>query len=309
MPLRTSRRWAWSWLQRLTVLVAIVDVPARVGASAPLENQVGGSAESLEARALVTLPGQDRDQAVAATVHIVNPVPSNTPEQLKAEIVAAEAALSLRAEVDGVAVVYDSPSVSISLRKVSPKSLIESGAKLEAADGAGITLPADPRIKGRHGGPVTVTITSYHTADKVKEVPTVKYGADRKLRRMSGPDSISGTVQKEDRVDFFMTRTSVSWRGTVDVKVPGLAAQVPAHDRPWTPYGSEALSQYPEEKAQVRLEVEALVGLKDEAERQRGFRRLARQWHPDKHPEEEKERATEVFAYMQELRQSLLPAS
>merc|ERR1719270_422673 len=129
---------------------------------------------------------------------------------------------------------------------------MESGTKLEAANGAGITIPADPRIKGRHGGPVTVSVTSYHTGDKVKEVPTVKYGANRQLRRMTGPNAISGTVQKEDRVDFFMTKTSVSWRGTVNVKVPGLGAEVPAHDRPWKPYGKEEDVRYPEEKAQIR---------------------------------------------------------
>lgn len=262
--------------------------------------------EEAKAQALVVLPDETEGKAVAAAVHILNPVPSNTPEALKAEIIAAEAALALRAEVDGAPAVYDSPSVSITLRRVSPKALVESGTTLETPNGAGITLPADPRIKGRHGGPVTISVTSYHTGDKVKEVPTVKYGANRQVRRMSGPDG--GTVQKEDRVDFFMTKTSVSWRGTVNVKVPGLSAQVPAHDRPWAPYGEAADALFAEEKAEVRQEVEALAALGDEAERRRGLRRLAQKWHPDKRPDD-RERATEVFAYLQELRHTVLPAN
>lgn len=290
---------------RLLVFSACVVVAASLESSSPLTRSGKRLAEA-RARALVALPDQAEGQAVAAAVHIMNPVPSNTPEELKAEIIAAEAALSLRAEVDGAPAVYDSPSVSISLRKVSPKALVESGTKLEAPNGAGITLPADPRIKGKHGGPVTISVTSYHTGDKVKEVPTVKYGANRQVRRMTGPDG--GTVQKEDRVDFFMTKTSVSWRGTVNVKVPGLAAQVPAHDRPWNPYGESGDVLFPEDKEQVRSEVEALAALDDYVEQRRGLRRLAQKWHPDKRPDD-LERATEVFAFLQDLRQTLLPAS
>jgi len=270
-------------------------------AAPPLTRSAQKLAEA-QARALVALPNNE-GKAVSAAVHILNPVPSNTPEALKAEIIAAEAALALRAEVDGPPAVYDSPSVSISLRRVSPNALVESETKLETPNGAGITLPADPRIKGRHGGPVTISVTSYHTGDKVKEVPTVKYGANRQVRRMTGGDG--GTVQKEDRVDFFMTKTSVSWRGTVNVKVPGLAAQVPAHDRPWAPFGEKGESLYPGEKAELRTEVEALAAL-GEDEKRRGLRRLSQKWHPDKRPED-LERATEVFAYLQELRQSIMP--
>mmetsp|Transcript_31616 Transcript_31616/g.104795 ORF Transcript_31616/g.104795 Transcript_31616/m.104795 type:complete len:304 (+) Transcript_31616:176-1087(+) len=247
--------------------------------------------------------------AVAAAVHIVSSVRVATPEALKAEIVAAEAALSLRAEVDGAPAVYDSPSVSISLRKVSPRALAEVGASLEAVDGASVKIPADPRVKGKHGGPVTVTVTSYHTGDRIKELPTVRYGANREMRRVGGPDSISATKQKEDRVDFFMTKTSVSWRGTVNIKVPGLSAQVPAHDRPWTPFGEDGKNVlFVEEKAEVRREVEALASLADSAERQRGLRQLARRWHPDKHKDEDVPRATEVFTYLQELRAALIPS-
>lgn len=267
--------------------------------------------EPLDEQALVLvsgplggLPGDGK--AVAAAVTIVSSVRSTTTEALKNEIIAAEAALTLRAEVDGAPAVYDSPSVSISLRKVSPGALALSGANLETVDGAGVTIPADPRVKGRHGGPVTITVTSFHAGDGVKELPSVKYGANRELRRVGGQDSLSGTKLKEDRVDFFMAKTSVSWRGTVDVKVPGLAAQVPAHDRPWTPYGTDG--NFVDEKLEVRSEVEALAALPegDSAQKMRGLRRLARRWHPDKNPEDV-ERATEVFTYLQELKAALFP--
>lgn len=240
--------------------------------------------------------------SVPAVIRILNHVRSTTPEELKHEIIAAELALALRAEVDGAVVIYDSPAVSIALRKVSEKALIE-GTKIEAPDGSSVQIPADPRVKGRYGGPVTVSLTSYHAGDAVKELPTVKYGAQRRLRRVGGRDS--ATVQQEDRVDFFMSRTSVSWRGTVNVKVPGLAAQVPAHDRPWRPFGEN--ETFAAEKAEVRQELERLVG-QPSAERLRGYRKLARKWHPDKCPEE-KDRATAVFEYLQELRQALLGSS
>jgi len=256
-------------------------------------------------RSLIVLDNaHEKEQAVTAAVHIVSNVRSTTPEALKAEIVAAEAALAMRAEVGGAPVVYDSPSVSISLRKVTADALVESGADLETIDGAGIKIPADPRIKGKHGGPVTISVTSYHTGDNFKELPTARYGKNRKMRRMSGPDSISGTTQEEDRVDFFMSKTSVSWRGTVDVKVPGLSASVPAHERKWNPIGSDnADSLYSEEKAEVAREFEAVAALSG-AERARGLRRLARRWHPDKNPEDHA-RATEVFSFLQDLRETL----
>ena len=259
----------------------------------------------------------NKESGDVVALRLFSPVRSTTQEAIKAEVIAAEAALEIRAEVDGLPVVYDSPAVSISLRKVSPEALIQSGAEVEAPDGASVKIPADPRIKGRHGGPVTVTVTSYHAGDAVKEMPKVKYGAQRQVQ--TEPTSEAAAInsstteslnlsnetqeQKSDRVDFFMTKTSVSWRGTVDVKVPGLSAQVPAHDRPWTPYGENVL--YPEEKATVREELERLAALPDTDEKLRGCRKLARRWHPDKHPPDEREKATEVFEYMQELRLAL----
>eukprot|EP00931_Biecheleriopsis_adriatica_P103919 TRINITY_DN78702_c0_g1_i1.p1 TRINITY_DN78702_c0_g1~~TRINITY_DN78702_c0_g1_i1.p1 ORF type:complete len:352 (+),score=65.75 TRINITY_DN78702_c0_g1_i1:67-1056(+) len=257
---------------------------------------------------------------------LVSAVRSTTPEAIKAELIAAEEALSLRAQVDGLPVVYDSPAVSISLRKVSPENLLAQGTEVAAPDGASIKIPADPRIKGRHGGPVTVTVTSYHAGDALKDQqpPKIRYSAERRIHQedsnssnatgnttnsseSSEANSTNSTPEKDDRVDFFMTKTSVSWRGSVDVKVPGLSAQVPAHDRPWTPYG-EANDKYLEEKAEVRQELERLASLPVRThgdERLRGYRRLARKWHPDKHAEEDREKATEVFEYMQELREAL----
>merc|ERR1712183_522746 len=82
----------------------------------------------------------------------------------------------------------------------------------------------------------------------------VKYGKGRRLRRrLGGEEAISGTTVGEDRVDFFLekeegtsgpARHSVSWAGTVDVRVRdptkgrgkmkggnelGLGVSVPAH--------------------------------------------------------------------------------
>ena len=260
----------------------------------------------------------NKESGDIVALRLFSPVRSTTQEAIKAEVIAAEAALEMRAEVDGLPVVYDSPAVSISLRKVSPDALMQNGAEVEASDGASVKIPADPRIKGRHGGPVTVTVTSYHAGDAVKEMPKVKYGAQRQMRaepdlttaeqNSSLEEQVNSSNQthngtKNDRVDFFMTKTSVSWRGTVDVKMPGLSAQVPAHDRPWTPYGESVL--YPEEKAGVREELERLAALQDNDERLRGCRKLARQWHPDNHPPEDREKATEIFEYMQELRLAL----
>ncbi|CAE7481311.1 unnamed protein product [Symbiodinium pilosum] len=290
----------------LLCLLALLALRSRVVALDPLDAEPVGAGESA------------KDSGDVVALRLFSPVRSTTQEAIKAEVIAAEAALELRAEVDGLPVVYDSPAVSISLRKVSPEALIQNGAEVEAPDGASVKIPADPRIKGRHGGPVTVTVTSYHAGDAVKEMPKVKYGAQQQLRpepmknaeansSIMGNDSVSNMSNatqdaKNDRVDFFMTKTSVSWRGTVDVKVPGLSAQVPAHDRPWTPYGENVL--YPEEKAAVREELERLSSLSDD-EKLRGCRKLARQWHPDKHPLEDREKATEIFEYMQELRLAL----
>lgn len=52
-----------------------------------------------------------------------------------------------------------------------------------------------------------------------------------------------------------------------------------------------------------RSELEQLASLPS-PERLRGYRRLAKQWHPDKHPEE-RAKATEVFEYLQEMRLAL----
>ena len=260
-------------------------------------------------------------QESLVALRLFSPIRSTSPEALKAEVIAAEAALALRAEVDGLPVVYDSPGVSISLRKVSPDVLVTQGAILEAPDGGGVTIPADPRVRGRHGGPVTVSVTSYHAGDGInKEMPKIKFGSTASPEvntsntstsiNETGMNGMNGTTKTQignasegvDRVDFFMTKTSVSWRGTVNVKVPGLSAQVPAKDRPWTPLGEDAL--YAEEKAEVKAELERLASVKNANEKLRGYRKLARQWHPDKHPEE-REKATEVFEYLQELRLAL----
>lgn len=248
-------------------------------------------------------PGQDGQ--LEAAFRIVSPFRVRTSEELGAEIVAAETALALKAEVGGAPVVYDSPSVSISLRKVEAQALIDLGTELEAVDGAKVTIPADPRVKGRHGGPVIVSITSYHTGDRIKDLPTVKYGKDRRFRSVSGPDAISATrLEPDDRVDFFMSKTSVSWRGTVNVKVPGLGASVPAHDRPWMPFGKEEELEYASDKAEIRKEVEAVAGAAKD-ERLRAYRKLARRWHPDKNPDDA-DRATDIFTYLQALREGLL---
>eukprot|EP00927_Polykrikos_kofoidii_P072297 TRINITY_DN68430_c0_g1_i1.p1 TRINITY_DN68430_c0_g1~~TRINITY_DN68430_c0_g1_i1.p1 ORF type:complete len:412 (+),score=79.28 TRINITY_DN68430_c0_g1_i1:108-1343(+) len=262
---------------------------------------------------------------------IVSSIIVRTAQELKAEVIAAEAALALRAEVDGAVVTYDSPSVSIALRKVSADNLTKNGTKMEAPDKAGVEIPADPRVKGRHGGPVTITLSSYHTGDRIKEPPTLSsrefkssQAAPSSSPRDSGggatdiPRSENGganrTTQDEegskknetDRVDFFMTKTSVSWRGTVNVKVPGLGASVPAHDRSPTDvnFGEEGEVLFPIEKADLRKQLEDAAGLPEE-DRLRIYRRLARKWHPDKNPED-RERATEVFAYLSTLKELLV---
>lgn len=63
--------------------------------------------------------------------------------------------------------------------------------------------------------------------------------------------------------------------------------------RPWTPFGED--ERYAEDKASVRTELERLASLERSGERLRGYRKLAMQWHPDKHPPEERAKATEVF--------------
>merc|ERR1719183_224494 len=161
-------------------------------------------------------------------MRIFSPWRVESTEALKAEVVAAEAALALRATVDGPLAVYDSPSVSIALRKVSPETLANEWVEVKAPDGAELSIP--PGAKQRHGGPVTVTITSYHTGGRIKKLPgRVKFGRGRRLRRrLGGDEAISGTTVGEDRVDFFLekeegksgpARHSVSWAGTVDVRV------------------------------------------------------------------------------------------
>lgn len=273
--------------------------------------------------------GEAEESALPAeAAHIVSPWRVDTPQALKAEVVAAEAALSLRAEVDGAPAVYESPSVSIALRRVSPETLANEWVELKSPDGADVKIP--PGAKQRHGGPVTITITSYHVGGRLKLPGRVKFGQGRQLRRkLGGEESISGTTVKEDRVDFFLmkepqkdgpARHSVQWAGTVDVKVRdptkgrgkikggyehGLGVSVPAHDREWLP-GREGheIQRFPVEKKELQLEVEGLVG-RPLAEQRRGYRLLARRWHPDKNREDE-DRATEVFAYLQELRETLL---
>jgi len=168
----------------------------------------------------------------------------------------------------------------------------------------------------------------------LKRLPVgrVKYGKQRQLRRrLGGDEAISGTTVNEDRVDFFLSkeeqksgpaRHSVTWAGTVDIRVrdptkgrgkikggyeTGLGVSVPAHH---TDYVSEASSteeqRYPSERQALQMEVEGLVRLPEE-EQQRGYRRLARKWHPDKNPED-KEKATVLFMFLGELRVRLLGA-
>merc|ERR1711957_408741 len=113
-----------------------------------------------------------------------------------------------------------------------------------------------------------------------------------------------------DRVDFFTTRTSVSWRGNVNVKYAGLHASVPAHDRApgqkpgGSTYGAEEEVRFPDEKKEVYAEMERIVGL-PRTDRSRALRQLARRWHPDKNPED-MDRATDVFNYLQELKEEFL---
>jgi len=289
-----------------------------------------------------------------------------TPAELKAEILAAEQALSVRAVVDGPAVVYDSPSVSIAVRKVSNEALAKNVTKIDAPDGAGITVPQG--VQGKSGKPVTITVTSYHASEKImKAMPSdlrVRFEKERRERQASGiepsaetggsgddasaaageagsepakaanvesskrhtehnstdqgvgenPKGASARAEPPkpdvDRVDFFTTKTSVSWVGNVNVKYAGLSATVPAHDR--TPgkgpagatFGGEEEVLFAAEKEQIYKEVESLASL-PEVEMSRGFRQLARKWHPDKNPDDA-ERATEVFNYLQELKSDVL---
>lgn len=259
--------------------------------------------------------------AVLITEHrIVSLRRSETPEELKAEVVAAEAALSLRAQVGGPPVVYDSPGVSIAVQKVEAENLTNNGLNLTAPNDAGVMIPADPRITGRHGGPVTVSVSSFHAGEKIKELPEIKSSdfrhkpADPSDADLDGPPEESekkadaGAAKPEvDRVDFFMKKTGISWRGTVNVKVPGLGASVPAHDREGPPPGAsveEDEQLHPEEKQMVKREMMLLASL-PQAEQQRKYRELAKQWHPDKNPGDT-ERAADIFAYLQRLREDVL---
>ena len=51
---------------------------------------------------------------------------------------------------------------------------------------------------------------------------------------------------------------------------------------PWTPLDDEQ-ANYAEEKAEVKAELERLASLPS-TERLSGYRKLAKKWHPDKHP-------------------------
>lgn len=296
--------------------------------------QSGGADPRNDALVVVDVGGDSSSSSdlPAESAKIYSPWRVETTEALRAEVVAVEAALALRATVDGAPAVYDSPSVSIALRKVSPETLANEWVELKAPDGAELTIP--PGAKQRHGGPVTVTITSYHTGGRIKQLPgRVKFGKGRRLRRLLGGDeSISGTEVKEDRVDFFLekeeatngpARHSVSWAGTVDVKVRdptkgrgkvkgnselGLGVSVPAHHEDYQVAGGPAAdTRWPEERQALLLEVESLVGL-PENERQRGYRKLARKWHPDKNPDDA-EKSSVLFHLLQELRTTLLSSS
>eukprot|EP00438_Fugacium_kawagutii_P011280 Skav202830 [mRNA] locus=scaffold746:8413:9848:+ [translate_table: standard] len=251
---------------------------------------------------------KDTSEAPVVALRLFSAVRSPSPEQLRQEVMAAELALALSAEVDGLPVVYDSPSVSLALRKVSPGRLTKDGTTLEAPDGSGITIPGDPRVKGRDPlSSVTISLTSYHAGDHInKEMPKIKFKENVHTEMNTTSDNVTNTsntstTRSTDRVDFFMTKTSVTWHGTVNVKVPGLSANVPAKDRPWTPLEDD---RYAEDKALVKAELERLMSLPT-AEKLRGYRKLARQWHPDKHPAEEREKVTEIFEYLQELRLAL----
>ena len=259
------------------------------------------SAESRQSQ----LKSEESAESDLVAVRLFSPIRSTSAEALKAEVVAAEAALQLRAEVDGPVVVYDSPAVSIVLRKLSPALLMRNGSELEAPDGASIHIPADPRVKGRYDTPVTISVTSYHAGDQInKAMPKIKFSHTNSSNSANSNSSNSSEpVERVDRVDFFMTKTSVTWHGTVNVKVPGLSANVPARDRPWTPLG-ETNERYAEEKAEVKAELERLASL-DLGDQLRGYRKLAKKWHPDKHPPEERDKVTDIFEYLQELRLAL----
>ncbi len=85
---------------------------------------------------------------------------------------------------------------------------------------------------------------------------------------------------------------------------------MPAHDRkpgdaPTTSqFGDKGETSFADEKEELRKTLEDLVG-KPETERLREYRKLARRCHPDKNPED-LERATDVFQFLQDLREALL---
>lgn len=302
-----------------------------VSSGTALDSQSGGADPRNDALVVVDVGGDSAASSdlPAESAKIYSPWRVETTEALRQEVIAVEAALALRATVDGAPAVYDSPSVSIALRKVSPEVLANEWVELKAPDGAELSIP--PGAKQRHGGPVTITITSYHTGGRIKQLPgRVKYGKGTRLRRLLGGDeSISGTEVKLDRVDFFLekeeatdgpARHSVSWAGTVDVKVRdptkgrgkvkgnselGLGVSVPAHHTDYQVVGGPAAdTRWPEDRQALMLEVESLVGLPDN-ERQRGYRKLARKWHPDKNPDDA-EKSSVLFHLLQELRTRLL---
>lgn len=315
----------------LLLFAASAETPVEAGVASPTVGLGGGE--------LVVVEDDDASAAQvdsdlpAESARIYSPFRVETVEALKAEVIAVEAALALRAEVDGSPAVYDSPSVSIALRKVSPEKLANEWVELKAPDGAELSIP--PGAKQRHGGPVTITITSYHTGGRIKQLPgRIKLGKNRRLRRkLGGDEEISGTTVGEDRVDFFLekeegkgsepARHSVSWAGTVDVRVrdptkgrgkvkggfeQGLGVSVPAHHTDYQLAGvSNEDSRWPEERQALLLEVEGLAGL-PEPDRQRGYRKLARKWHPDKNPDIQ-EKSSVLFQLLQELRARLLPST
>merc|ERR1711865_1339036 len=116
--------------------------------------------------------------------------------------------------------------------------------------------------------------------NKVSEIKSAEFGRGRSLRRkLGGEEALHGKQVKEDRVDFFLSkeeqpgtpaRHSMSWSGTVDVRVTdtskakrrkgdwqlGLGVTVPAQDPDWVlgigRKGEELL--YPEEKQGLQLE-------------------------------------------------------
>lgn len=293
--------------------------------------------DALPEQALIAVPkkakkaGKDGDVVLAA--QIISPFKAETADALKNELVAAEAALAMRVEVDGPHAVYESPSMTIALRKVSQEVMQNEWVELKGVDGASVTIP--PGAKQMHGGPVTIMLTSYHNR-KIKKKHALKathFGKSRKLRRkLAANEELQGKEVQEDRVDFFLDkeknetdrtqpdRRSVSWSGTVDVRKRnakgygkdvrngmdhGLAMSVPVADYDFAgQHGKQDDVPYAAEKQQLQLEMEALVKLPP-VEQDRAFRKLAKRWHPDLNPKD-RERATELFSFLSETREEIL---